>query len=132
MRQWPCRRGAPSPPGPPDNPGRIQGRTAAPAYWLSGRRVVVCLPGCKGCGVDNMQFMPSQVLCLRQILEFLDVVSQVSGVRAQLLNLGKVLERERSVAPNPFSSATSRRGQVRGGGDLVGSCACGARRGGRG
>ena len=65
-----------------------------------------------------MQIMPSQVICLGQILEFLDIFSQVSRVRAQpLFNLGKVLERERSVDPNnPFSFGHLLQGadQVRG------------------
>ena len=60
-----------------------------------------------------------------QILECLDIVSCDSRARAQpLFNLGKVLERERSVAPNnPFSSRhlSQGAGRVRGGGDLVGS-----------
>ena len=81
----------------------------------------------KGGGLDNMQIMPSQVLCLGQILECLDIVSCDSRPRAQpLFNLGKVLERERSMAPNnPFSSChlSQGAGWVRSGlkVDLVGS-----------
>ena len=78
-----------------------------------------------------MQIMLSQATGLRQMLEFLGMVSRVSRVRAQPLNLGKVLEQEWSRDPNnPFSSCHLLQGadQVRGGGDLAGSGAHGDQR----
>ena len=48
---------------------------------------------CEGGGPDNMPIMPSQVPCLGQVLEFLDIVSRVGRVGAQpLFNSAKILE----------------------------------------
>ena len=40
MRQWPCSRGAPSPPRQPDSPGRVHGGNCLSAHWDSGTHLM--------------------------------------------------------------------------------------------